>query len=129
MKRSTTACAALLLGALAAPSCARSADTGPLRFVLIPKVVHPWFDKVNDGAKAAADNLSHLTGRKVSVDYAAPQTADVAAQNDIIERSIATHPAGILLDPLDAKGNRTAMEEALQQGVGLTVFDLSLIHI
>lgn len=123
MKRSTTACAALLLGALAAPSCARSADTGPLRFVLIPKVVHPWFDKVNDGAKAAADNLSHLTGRKVSVDYAAPQTADVAAQNDIIERSIATHPAGILLDPLDAKGNRTAMEEALQQGVGLTVFD------
>ncbi|MBB3172209.1 ribose transport system substrate-binding protein [Endobacter medicaginis] len=127
MKRSTTTLAALLLGASTAlsfvPQGARAADTGPLRFVLVPKVVHPWFDKVNDGARAAADSLSQLTGRKITVEYAAPQTADVSAQNDIIERSIATHPAGILLDPLDGKGNRAAMEESLQQGVGLTIFD------
>lgn len=111
-------------GASSVISTARAADSGgPLRFVLIPKTVHPWFDKVNDGAKAAAEMLSKATGRKVTVDYAAPQTADVAAQNDIIERSIATHPAGILLDPLDEKGNRSTMEESIEQGVPLTVFD------
>ncbi len=124
MKRHTLLCAAALLGIAAMPLAAQAADGGgPLRFVLIPKTVHPWFDKVNDGAKQAAAVLSKATGRTVTVDYAAPQTADVAAQNDIIERSIATHPAGILLDPLDANGNRTAMEEAIQQGVGLTIFD------
>lgn len=29
-----------------------------LRFIIVPKVAHPWFDEVNKGAQAAAGILS-----------------------------------------------------------------------
>lgn len=107
-----------------APLAARAADTGaPLRFVLIPKTVHPWFDKVNTGAHAAADLLARLTGRQIEIEYRAPQTADVSSQNDIIERAVATHPDGLILDLLDEKGNHATMQEAVDEKVPMTVFD------
>lgn len=113
-------CAAMM----ALPSLASAQDTQkPLRFVLVPKVVHPWFDLVNDGAKAAAEMITKATGRKVTVEYRAPQKADVIEQNDIISRAIATKPDGIFVDLLDGKGNRTVLEDALGQGVAVTVFD------
>ncbi|WP_243429522.1 substrate-binding domain-containing protein [Acetobacter sacchari] len=116
--------AILAAGVMVSPTPMKAADTsGPMRFVLIPKTVHPWFDKVNAGAQSAATMLSKATGQQITVEYRAPQNADVSMQNDIIERAIATHPNGILLDPLDEKGNRSTMEEADGQGVGLTVFD------
>lgn len=95
----------------------------PLRFVIVPKVVHPWFDKVNNGAQAAAADLSRLTGRKIEIEYRAPQHADVVEQNDIIERAIATQPDGIVVDLLDEKGNRAVLDEALGQKIPVTVFD------
>lgn len=95
----------------------------PLRFVIVPKVVHPWFDKVNNGAQAAAADLSKLTGRKIEIEYRAPQHADVVEQNDIIERAIATQPDGIVVDLLDEKGNRAVLDEALGQKIPVTVFD------
>ncbi|EHH67433.1 ribose ABC transporter periplasmic-binding protein [Gluconobacter morbifer G707] len=108
----------------AAPFAAHAADSSaPLRFVLIPKTVHPWFDKANAGAQAAADMLSRTTGRKVVIEYRAPQTADVSSQNDIIERAIATHPDGLILDLLDEKGNRATMDEAVEEKIPMTVFD------
>ena len=48
--------------------------------------------------------IEDQTGSKVSIDYRAPQSADVVMQNAILERSIATKPDGIAVDPLD--GNR-----------------------
>lgn len=112
---------ALLAGA---PVAAHAADSNaPLRFVLIPKVVHPWFDKVNSGAQEAAVSLSKITGRQISVEYRAPQAADVSSQNDIIERAISTHPDGLILDLLDEKGNRATMEEAVDEKVPMTIFD------
>lgn len=117
---------ALLFGAVlaATPLAAQAADTStPLRFVLIPKVVHPWFDKLNTGARAAADMITKTTGQKIEIEYRAPQTADVSSQNDIIERAIATHPDGLILDLLDEKGNRATMDEAIEQKIPMTVFD------
>ncbi|MFV0358520.1 substrate-binding domain-containing protein [Tropicimonas sp.] len=93
------------------------------RFVVIPKVVHPWFDLVNDGAKQAAAVIEAQTGSKVQIDYSAPQQADVVQQNQIIESSIATRPDGIAIDLLDASGNRASLEEALGQGIPVTIFD------
>ena len=115
----------LLATALAlAPMATWAADDhAPLRFVLIPKTVHPWFDKVNTGAQAAADLLGKTTGRKVEIEYRAPETADVSSQNDIIERAIATHPDGLILDLLDEKGNHATMLEAVDEKVPMTVFD------
>ena len=116
--------ASICAAALALPGIAAAQDAQkPLRFVLVPKVVHPWFDLVNDGAKDAADMLTKATGRKVTVEYRAPQKADVVEQNDILSRAIATKPDGIFIDLLDGKGNRAVLEEAVAQGIHVTVFD------
>lgn len=121
--RSLLGAVALILPVAGLCPPATADDAKPLRFVLIPKAVHPWFDKVNNGAHAAADDLAKLTGRKVSIEYRAPQHADVVEQNDIIERSISTRPDGIIVDLLDEKGNRAVLEEALGQKIPVIVFD------
>lgn len=120
MKKALLATATLLFAPLAAHAAAENA---PMRFVMIPKAVHPWFDKANNGAQAAAALLSKATGRAITVEYRAPQTADVSTQNDISERAIATHPDGLILDLLDEKGNRSIMQEAIDEHIPMTVFD------
>ncbi|WP_319410684.1 substrate-binding domain-containing protein [uncultured Cohaesibacter sp.] len=117
------ACAAISL-----PITAIAQDQGTIkkdsyRFVVVPKVVHPWFDKVNDGAKAAAAALEAQTGAKVEVIYSAPQTADVVQQNQIIDSALATRPDGLALDLLDPSGNRASLEEAQAQDIPLAIFD------
>jgi ribose transport system substrate-binding protein len=125
------ACAALLLPACSKPdapagepkSTAAAPAAKEYRFVIVPKVVHPWFDEVNDGAKKAAAMIQAQTGAKVTVDYRAPESADVQMQNDILERSIATSPSGIALDLLDPAGNRAVIDEALKRKIPVVVFD------
>ena len=114
---------AVLASAMLMPGLASAQQAKPMHFVLVPKVVHPWFDKVNQGAQAAAAMLTKTTGAKVDVEYAAPQSADVVQQNDIIERAVSTHPDGIVIDLLDEKGNRAVLEEAIGQGIPVTIFD------
>lgn len=93
------------------------------RFVVIPKVVHPWFDKVDQGAQTAAEMLSEQTGGEVEVDYRAPEDADVSQQNQILERAIATQPDGIAIDLLDPSANKPVIQEALDQGIEVVIFD------
>ncbi len=112
-----------VLLALAAVFMLGVAQAGESRFVIIPKVVHPWFDKVNEGAVEAAEMLTKATGTKFTIDYRAPQTADVVTQNEILERAIATRPAGIAIDLLDPDGNRAVLEEAIGQGIPVVIFD------
>ncbi|KAA9001283.1 sugar ABC transporter substrate-binding protein [Affinibrenneria salicis] len=121
---------ALLAAALILPLTAFAQDEqaglskkDSYRFVIIPKVVHPWFDKVNNGAKQAAAVLKAQTGADVQIIYSAPQQADVVLQNQILESSIATRPDGIAIDLLDEKGNRASLEEAVDQGIPVTIFD------
>ena len=66
-----------------------------MTFVIVPKTVHAWFDQVNIGAKKQADMLSAQTGRKITIDYRAPENADVTEQNSTLEQAAATHPDGI----------------------------------
>ncbi len=94
-----------------------------LTFVIVPKVVHAWFDEVNKGAQLQADALSKQLGVQVTIDYRAPQTADVAEQNTVLEQAAATRPDGIALDPLDYEGNRAVIEEIRNQGIPVILFD------
>ncbi|HTO34302.1 MAG TPA: substrate-binding domain-containing protein [Pararhizobium sp.] len=127
MKRITLsllAAAALIVpGAVMAQDAPGMVKKESYRFVIIPKVVHPWFDKVNDGAKQAAAVIKAQTGSDVQIDYSAPQQADVVQQNQILESSIATRPDGIAIDLLDASGNRASLEEAIGQEIPVTIFD------
>ncbi|WP_182086429.1 substrate-binding domain-containing protein [Aureimonas sp. ME7] len=93
------------------------------RFLIVPKVVHPWFDKVNEGAQMAAAALKAQTGADVEIVYSAPQTADVVQQVQIVESAISTRPDGIAIDLLDPAGNRASLEAAQGQDIPLAIFD------
>lgn len=94
-----------------------------LTFVIVPKCVHPWFDEVNKGAQLQAKALSEQLGVEVKIDYRAPQTADVAEQNTVLEQAAATKPDGIALDPLDYEGNKAVIEEIEKRGIPVVLFD------
>ncbi|MDR1487200.1 MAG: substrate-binding domain-containing protein [Deltaproteobacteria bacterium] len=113
-------CALLVL---AMPIASSAQDKGPLTFVIVPKVVHAWFDEVNKGAQLQADALSKQLGIEVKIDYRAPQTADVTEQNTVLEQAAATRPAGIALDPLDYDGNKAVIEEIQKIGIPVILFD------
>ncbi|MDR1785640.1 MAG: substrate-binding domain-containing protein, partial [Spirochaetaceae bacterium] len=110
-----------------APAQAASAPAAPagkeLRIVVVPKVVHPWFDDFNNYAKIAAQELSAQINRPVVIDYRAPETADVALQNQIIQQAAATKPAGIVIDLLDYNGTAAVVEEVRKQGISVVFFD------
>jgi ribose transport system substrate-binding protein len=111
---------ALLLIALVGPA-AYAKDS--YRFVIVPKVVHPWFDKVHEGALQMAEFLSQQTGKEFIIDYRAPSVADVVMQNNIIEQAAATRPDGIAIDLLDGDGNRAVIESVMGLGIPVVIFD------
>ncbi|UCF93373.1 MAG: substrate-binding domain-containing protein [Desulfobacterales bacterium] len=113
----------LIMTCLLVFSTAAIAKQESYRFVIIPKVVHPWFDLVHEGAKTAAKVLEEQTGTKFSIEYRAPQKANVVEQNQIFERAIATRPDGITIDLLDEKANKAVIEEAIAQGIPVVIFD------
>ena len=95
----------------------------PYRFVIIPKVVHPWFDLVHQGAKQAARMIEQQTGRPVTLDYLAPHKAEVAEQVRLLEQAMASGPDGIAMDLLDDRAMQASLAQARRQGIPLVLFD------
>jgi ribose transport system substrate-binding protein len=94
-----------------------------LRFIIVPKVAHPWFDEVNKGAQAQADALSRELGVEIVVDYMPPSIVDVVEQNAILEKAARSRPSGIAVDPVDAVGHMTAINHLREQGIPVVLFD------
>lgn len=94
-----------------------------LRFVIVPKVAHPWFDEVHKGARIQAGILSSRLGVDIIIDYMPPVSADIVEQDAMLERAAETRPAGIAVDPVDAVGNIAAINRIREQGIPLVVFD------
>lgn len=94
-----------------------------LRFIIVPKVAHPWFDEVNKGAQAQADALSRELGVEIVVDYMPPSIVDVVEQNAILEKAARSRPSGIAVDPVDAVGHMTAINHIREQGIPVVLFD------
>lgn len=123
------ALAALALSAaLGSPALAQSqADlitpvTEPLTFVFIPKVIHPWYDVVAEGAQFAADELAK-EGIEVEVIWDQPPVADVADQNQRIEANIGRQPDGLAVACLDQATNVQLLEEAREAGLNVMTFN------
>ncbi len=94
-----------------------------MTFVLIPKTVHAWFDEVNKGAQKEADLLSEQLGVEVTIDYRAPESAEVSEQNSVLEQAAATEPTAILIDPVDYDGSAAIIEEIQERGIPVILFD------
>ncbi len=94
-----------------------------LRFVIVPKVAHPWFEEVYKGAQAQAELLSRELGVEIAVDYMPPSTAGVVEQNAILEKAARSRPSGIAVDPVDAVAHMTAIHQIRAQGIPVVLFD------
>jgi ribose transport system substrate-binding protein len=94
-----------------------------LRFVIIPKVVHPWFDEVYKGALVQAELLEKQLGINIAIEYLAPKAANITEQNSILEKAVATNPDGIAIDPLENLLNMKAIAEIKSKDIPLIVFD------
>ena len=108
---------ALLMGSFA------EAAARPLRFVMIPKLPHPWFELVRDGADAAARMISAQTTTPAVVDYRPPARSELTSQAEILQAAIRSRPNGITIDLVDAEGLRPLLEQARRQGIAVNVFD------
>ena len=95
-----------------------------LMLVFIPKVVHPWYDVVQQGAKVA---VAELAKEGIDVDFVwdAPAQADVAEQNRRLETDIGRKPDGIAFSCLDPATNSQLLGEALERKINLVTFDTS----
>ncbi|MGE5218709.1 MAG: substrate-binding domain-containing protein [Chloroflexota bacterium] len=94
-----------------------------LRFIIVPKVAHPWFDEVNKGAQAEAAILSRELGVEIVVEYMPPLICDVVDQNAILEKIAKSQPDGIAVDPVDAVDHMTAINHIRDQGIPVVLFD------
>jgi ribose transport system substrate-binding protein len=94
-----------------------------LNFAIIPKVAHPWFDEVNNGAKTQAELLEKQLGIKITIQYISPERANVKEQNAILEQVASSGCDGIAIDPLDNLFNMKAIAKIKNKGIPLIVFD------
>ena len=95
----------------------------PIRFVIIPKVAHPWFEEVNQGARSQAEILSRELDVTFVVDYIPPSFADPEEQKSILEKALMSRPQGIALDPVDSIGHMEVINNIRNQGIPLVLFD------
>ena len=114
---------ALLLPATTLLAVPAEASPPPLRFVVITKVSHPWYDVVRGGAEAAAAMIQRQSGAAATIDYQAPAKAEVTAQAELLKTAIRSRPTGITIDLLDAVRLQPLLEQARQQGIAVNVFD------
>ncbi len=119
--------AMMIVMAFCMPMMTAVAEEAPfgedLTFVIVPKCVHAWFDEVNKGAVLQAEMLSKALNVKVSIDYRAPENADVVEQNTVLEQAAATKPNGIALDPVDYEGSKAVIQEIQARGIPVILFD------
>lgn len=94
-----------------------------LRFIIVPKVAHPWFEEVTKGALAQAKILSRELGVDVVIDYMPPSVAGVAEQNAMLEHAARCQPSGIAVDPVDAVAHITAIKHIRDLGIPVVLFD------
>lgn len=93
-----------------------------LTFIFVPKVIHPWYDVVAEGAAFAVEEMKQR-GIEVEVVWDQPPQADVVDQNMRIEANIGRQPDGLAIACLDQATNVQLMKEAVEAGVFVTSFN------
>jgi len=96
--------------------------TKPLTFIWIPKLVHPWYQEVQNGAAYAIAEFKQR-GINIKLHWDAPPQADIVDQNQRIETAIAERPDGLAVSCLDPATNDELLREAITSGINLITFD------
>ena len=93
-----------------------------LNFIFIPKVIHPWYDVVQEGGKFAVAEFAKQ-GVKINMTWDQPPQADVADQNARIEANIGKKPDGLAVACLDQATNVKLLNESVAAGVNTITFN------
>lgn len=130
---SVTACSAPAVkdGAAADPATTATAKTDSaaaadadktLDIVIIPKLVHEFYNLVLDGANQAKTELA-ADGREVNIVWSAPKTADTVEQAQKFEQAIAMKPDVIAISVIDGDACKGLMQQAIDAGIRVMAFD------
>jgi ribose transport system substrate-binding protein len=93
-----------------------------LRFVFIPKLIHPWYKDVEYGAAAAIKEFK-AQGVNIEMKWDAPATADINEQVKKIEANISSRPDGIAIACLDPATNTQVINDGIAAGLNVVTFD------
>jgi ribose transport system substrate-binding protein len=91
-------------------------------FAYVPKLVHPWYDAVQNGANDAIDEFAKA-GIEVTYDWDAPADADVVLHTQRLEGAIAKEPDVLFVSCLDAAADKPLIEDAVGRGIPTFAFD------
>lgn len=93
------------------------------RFVIVPKVDHPWFVEVHRGAMKQARFLQEQSGDSIEVEYRPPARAGLDEQDSILVQVAATEPCGVAVDPVVPIAKLPAIAAMREQGIPVVLFD------
>ncbi len=96
--------------------------TRPLNIVLVPKVIHPWYDIVHQGAVFAVDEFAKQ-GITVNLKWDAPPVADLNDHVKRIEANIGVRPDGLAIATLDPEAEARIISDAVEAGINCITFD------
>lgn len=93
-----------------------------LKFVFVPKVVHPWYDVVKQGMETAVAEFKDR-GIEIEVKWDAIPEAEITAHMKRIETNIAARPDGLAISCLDPATNTQLINDAVNAGLNVITFD------
>lgn len=93
-----------------------------LEFVFIPKLIHPWYDTVRQGAEYAVAEFK-AQGININVRFDPPPVADLNEHIKKLEANISARPDGIAVAALDPAANAQVIDDGLAAGVTIFTFD------
>ncbi len=86
-------------------------------FVMVPKLVHPFYEPCIEGFKNAGEKYG------VNIEIESPPKFDIALQVKVIEDLIARGVDGIAISAVDNKGLVAVIDEAIAAGITVICFD------
>lgn len=99
------------------------AEKTTYRYIFIPKLVHSWYDAVQEGIATAEAELEQELNVDIEVEWLAPSVADGVEQADLLESAISKKPDGIALSVVDQDMVSSIIDQSLENGIPLITFD------
>jgi len=93
-----------------------------LKFVFIAKLVHPWYEVVDEGIQAAVEMYKKL-GINIEYKWDSPVTADITKHIHKIESNISARPDGIAVACLNPEADTEVLNSAVDAGLNVITFD------
>lgn len=90
-------------------------------FIFIPKLVHPYYDKIEEGITAKVAEYAEK-GIKISWDWDAPAQADAVVQSEKIQNAAAKNPDCLCISVQDPNVIDPIIHEVTMAGVKVATF-------